>query len=160
MMPTSSDGDFLRDHPATYHGKPGADGVSDDATDDHTVNVFAGTQDDRGQLGPVAPLRQERHREGLHEDSEQKIPRAALLVLADDTGFRILDDGGRRFTFQLVAIVLEGGKNMAIRWVFGSRKGTGGTLEALLEAGGFKKKARAKKRESYLDRYTWIINEK
>lgn len=115
--PTSSDGDFLRNHPAAYHGEPGADGVTDHTTDDHTVYIFAGAQDDRGQLGPVAPLRQERHREGLHEDSEQKIPRAALLVLADDTRFGILHDGGRRFTFQLKGLssVAMREQNIAIR---------------------------------------------
>ena len=50
---TSPHGDLLRNHPPADDGQTGADGVSNHATDNHTVHVFARRQDDRGELRPV-----------------------------------------------------------------------------------------------------------
>lgn len=98
---TSPHGDLLRNHASADDGQPGADGVPNHTANDDAVHVLTGRQNDRGQLGPVAPLGQEGHRERLHQNSQQQVPRAALLVLADDARFGVLDQRGRRFLFHL-----------------------------------------------------------
>lgn len=67
----SLDGDAGGDHAASDDGEAGAERVAEDAAHAHAVHVLPRREDHGGQLGPVAPLRQGGHREGLDEDLAQ-----------------------------------------------------------------------------------------
>ena len=60
--------DASGNHPPAHHCQSGAEGVAEYPAHTHPVHVLPGGEDHRGQLGPVPPLREGRHREGLDED--------------------------------------------------------------------------------------------
>lgn len=61
-------GDLAADPLADLDRRHGADEVAEQGAQGHHVGVEGGRQGDGGDLGPVAPLCQEGHHEGLCQD--------------------------------------------------------------------------------------------